>query len=303
MSAAGNAALPGAQRRWVPLSLVVLALGLYFRCANLGGRPLGFGEGLKSLQVMLVETAPPAPLYYCLLGWWAGLAGDSTAGLRAFSVLAGVAAILLAYWLGLELFGSRRVAGLAAALTAVSPFHALISRQARPEALFTVTVLASCGILLRALRRDRRRDWVFHELTVIAGVYTDLVFLAVLAAQGIWVAAWTRGPEARPRRPSPALLRYRKAAAGAVLAFLPWAVVMVFHAQRNPAWLETLLEGGAIPTAVAHFKIPAYLVVQFALAWALARGYESSAALRRRVWQVVTAAVLVFGVISNIARG
>jgi uncharacterized membrane protein len=108
-----------------------------------------------------------------------------------------------------------------------SPLHVWHSRQARPGAFAILVMVACCLALLRALRLDRRRDWFLYDLSVVAGVYTHLLFIAVVAAQGIYVAAWTRDPVAWPRRCPPALARYLKAAVGGVLAFLPWVVVMV----------------------------------------------------------------------------
>jgi uncharacterized membrane protein len=227
MAAAGYRPAAGVDRHLLLSALLLLALGVYFRCAGLSGQPFEPDEGLKSLRALVVEVAPQPPLYHLLLRLWAGLLGDSLLDLRAFSVLAGFLAILLGYWLVLELFGSRSAAGLAAALVTVSPFHVLHSRQARPSAFVTLIIVASCLALLRALRLDRRRDWFLYDLSVVAGVYTHLFFIAVVAAQGVYVAAWTRDPAAWPRRCPPALARYLKAAVGGVLAFLPWVVVMV----------------------------------------------------------------------------
>jgi len=168
----------------------------------------------------VAEVAPDPPLYHVLVQLWAGLLGDSVAGLRAFSVVAGFLAIVLVYWLALELVGSRSAAGLAAVLIAASPLHVWFSRQARPGAFVILMVVASSLALLRALRLGRRWDWFLYDLSVVAGVYSHLLFVALVAAQGVYVAAW-------PRRYRPGLARYLKAAVGGVLAFLPWAVVMV----------------------------------------------------------------------------
>lgn len=211
----------------VVAALVLLALGVYFRCADLSGPPFGPDEALRSLRALVAEVAPDPPLYHVLVQLWAGLLGDSVTGLRAFSVAAGFLAIVLVYWLVLELVGSRSAAGLAAALIAASPLHVWFSRQARPGAFVILMVVASSLALLRALRLGRRWDWFLYDLSVVAGVYSHLLFIALVAAQGVYVAAWTREPAAWPRRYPPGLARYLKAAVGGVLAFLPWAVVMV----------------------------------------------------------------------------
>jgi len=203
-----------------------------------------------TLRAMVNDQAQHPPLYYFLLRLWAGLVGDSVVSFRAFSVLAGLLVIPLGYWLGQELFGSRRAGWLAAALIAVSPFHVLYSQQARPYSFWTVTILVSCIALVRALRLGRRRDWVWYGVAVIVGLYTHLLFWLVLAAQGICVAAGTLDLKARPRRLPPAWARYLQVLLGAALSFVPWALVIIRGrriAHDNLNWMEA---GGAPPVVV-----------------------------------------------------
>ncbi len=296
MPAANLASLRDARWRVMLPSVVVLGLGLYFRCAHLGAQPFGPDEGLKSLQTLIVEEAPHPPLYYLLLRLWAALAGDSAAGLRALSVLAGLLAIPLGYGLVMDLLGSRRAAALAATLLAVSPLQVLESQQACPEALATLVVLGSSWALLRALRLDRRRDWAWYELSVVAGMYTHLMVIPVMVAHGVSVAVW-------PWRLPAAVVRYGKAAVGGVLAFVPWAVVMLFQ-RLGPASASGPAGWGAALTGwLELFEVPAYLAATFVVAWLLARGCESSATCWRRISRGATVAVLLCGVVANAARG
>jgi len=123
-----------------------------------------------TLRAVVNDQPQHPPLYYLLLRLWVGLLGDSVVSFRAFSVLAGLLVIPLGYWLGVELFGSRRAGWLAAALLAVSPFHVLYSQQARPYSFWTATIVISCIALLRALRLARRRDWALYGASVIVGL-------------------------------------------------------------------------------------------------------------------------------------
>jgi uncharacterized membrane protein len=74
------------------------------------------------------------PLYYLLLDAWSVMAGTDLVGLRLFSVLAGVAATVVVYWLGITI-ASKRVATTAAVWYAVSWFAVFMAQKARMYSL------------------------------------------------------------------------------------------------------------------------------------------------------------------------
>ena len=154
-------------RRWsqvVLLALVLLGFGL--RLYRLDGQSMWSDEGLslyrarQPLDKLLsniitvdgidtVDTNPP--LYFLLLHYWRGVAGESVFGLRLLGALAGTMAVPLMYVLGKRAYG--RLAGLAAALLlSISPFHVWQSQVLRNYGLLvTLNLMSVYGLFRFAL--------------------------------------------------------------------------------------------------------------------------------------------------------
>lgn len=326
------------------------------------------------------------PLYYLLASLWmrwldpvnpldpATLAHlpQSVALLRGLSALLSLLAFPAMYWLCLELFQTATVPAatvgrVAIALLAASPFHLLYAQEARPYALWIVTILLSSAALLRAQRRPSGWSWGLYALTLTLSLYTFLFSALVALGHGIYIVAaggW------RDRR---RLGAYLLATAAGLLAFAPWGLVMLRHApqlQRNVAhlsqvpdnlmqlwllnlsrifvdvnqgpsllnpllWMALGLSLGALyglvrqaptPTwlfvltlasttglalvaadillggqrsAIARYPIPAYLGVQVAVAFWLARAYDPATTIRhRKRWRRGLVALLLLGLLS-----
>ncbi len=186
------------------------------------------------------------PVYYVLARAWVSLLGGGVATLRALSALASLLSLPASFWLCLELFRSRRIAWIGAALVALSPFLLLYAQEAREYALWTAFVAASCAALLRALRRSAQPGtparqlawaWATFSLLTTLGLYTSFSMAAVVLAQVIFVLLRFR---LRPGRP--ALLCAASMAASALL-FLPWALTLLRHYeafQASMAWSRTI---------------------------------------------------------------
>jgi mannosyltransferase len=112
-------------------------------------------SSLPLWQVVTANELHP-PLYYMLLKYWMELFGRSAGATRLLSVLFGVIAIILIYFLGTALFG--RTAGiLAAVLLALSPFHIHTSQTVRMYELLTLLTIGSFYAFVRVLQTDTAR--------------------------------------------------------------------------------------------------------------------------------------------------
>jgi mannosyltransferase len=161
-------------RRWKPLVLLawclllMLVWGLWLW--RLDASDLTFDEAatyvvahrplLDILDRLRVAVREHPPVYYLLIHGWMALVGTSEFSLRAFSVCAGLVALVLAGWLArLTYLKTGRFAGaaslLTAALLAVVPGMAYYARDARMYSLGAVWTLLSMGLFLR--------DWLFAE--------------------------------------------------------------------------------------------------------------------------------------------
>lgn len=119
-------------------------------------------------QMIFADVHPP--LYYWLVKPWSAMFDYSPEGIRSFSLVFGILTVVSIYWIGKKMFDTR--AGLlAAAITAISPFAIEYSQEARMYSLFGFFFLWSIWFFVKALDKDKRRDWMLW------GVFGGLAFL------------------------------------------------------------------------------------------------------------------------------
>jgi mannosyltransferase len=128
----------------------------------------------------LPHTESTPPLYYLLAWGWVRVFGDTQAGLRSLSALAGVITVPVAFAAARELVG-RRVALLAAGLVAVNPLLIWYSQEARSYALLVLATTVALWLFARA-RADatprRFAAWAVSSAVALC-VHYFAVFLVV----------------------------------------------------------------------------------------------------------------------------
>ncbi len=183
------------------------------------------------------------PLYYVIARLWTGAFGDGIGTLRMLSVIFGVAAVPLIFWLAWELFGDRRAAWISAVLVAVSPFFVLYAQEAREYAMWASCVLLATACLLRAIRRTVEGvptvgTWLGYSLSLVLALYTSFSSSSFILAHIVTVIWSQRG---RVNRVS---LCAAAAMAGAAACFLPWAIGLLRHwdsFQTSMAWSREIV--------------------------------------------------------------
>ncbi len=234
-----NAALT---RRIAILLVILLAAGLRFH--HLEAQSLWNDEGATVAMIhrppdaILANTAADIhpPGYYLLLKGWAALAGESEFALRAFSALAGILTVALAYALGRRLFGG--MAGLwAALLLAVNTFALFYAQEARMYAQLGLLATTSMWVFVgwlaaweRSVKRlPGRRQLLALALINAAGLYTQYAYPFTMLAQGIVFLLWLGGRLLRRRAGRDvhlSLIRivglYTAANVVTLALFLPW---------------------------------------------------------------------------------
>jgi mannosyltransferase len=175
------------------------------------------GRSLHGMLAAIPGSESTPPLYYVLAWVWTRVFGDSEAGLRSLSALAGTALIPLVCVVVRRLAGDR--AGVAAAaLAATSPLLIWYSQEARAYALLALLTAASalCALLAAEARPDAGRwavAWAVVSALALATHYFAGFPVAAEAAYLVW-----RG-RGRPR------VRWAPAAVAVVgLALLPLLV-------------------------------------------------------------------------------
>ncbi len=180
-----------------------------------------------SLRSSIVSDPIHPPLYYLITRLWMQWIGYSPAAMRSLAAIISIFVLPGFYWLGIELFNSRRVALLAVALICVSPIHILYAREAREYSLWAVAILFSSAALLRALRLQSKSAWAMYAVTLVFGLYSHLFFVFVAAAHGLYSIIIIKIRSGSQILADKASIAYFLASISAILAYTP-LVVMAF---------------------------------------------------------------------------
>ena len=183
---------------------------------------------LRSLPEALRHDGSP-PLYYVLLHGWMRLFGTGTIAVRAFSGVASVACLPLAWRVGRRA-GGRTAATAFLVLLALSPFAVQYATEARMYALAMLLVLAG-GLALANLME--RPSWPMAAVVALltgALLLTHYYALYTVAAVGLVLLwhAWRGEDRAAARRALAATV------AGALL-FVPWVPILLYQSAHTGA--------------------------------------------------------------------
>lgn len=230
-------------RRIIVALAIIVAIGAGFRLWDLGNAELTFDEGLYAFRSVgyldyLESAAQPTPVQLFsgrALPWWTRLSfhdhppflflvqrvsfmalGDSLFAARLPSALAGIAAIMLMFFIVRRLLQSDVAGLIAAALVSVSSAHVFISRLAMMESVLVALLLLNILAFLRFIEHPRR--WIAFGtsfglvlLTKYVGVVLLPVYIAVIAIQ------------------QPALFKHWRAYAAGALAILLFSPVIIYN--------------------------------------------------------------------------
>lgn len=294
----------------IPLDQL-LSLDELLGIARLDDAAVSAGLGHVWRYLMTESTHPP--LYFWLthvwLRVWQGAGALVDLGVaRSLSALLGVAGIPAAYGLGYWMMAGERqaqrhrVAGLAAALMALSPFGVYLAQEARHYTLALLWVMASLGCFVLAWRALRggagRLTWPVTLLWIAVnglGLATHYFVGLLLAAEGVALAglmgvgcfskdkklAFTPGRDVISKLSAVFL--------GALLAALPWLPFWLgipgdrltdWISQDLPLlerWLMPLLRVGAWLASMVMLlpveQVPVWLAVLSGMGLLLALGW------------------------------
>jgi mannosyltransferase len=239
----------------------------------------GLGDVLRHVARREGITPP----YFLVMWVWARLFGDGEVALRTFSAVCGVATVAVAYGIARELGRSRRVAGAAAALVAVSPMLVWYSQEARPYSLVALVGGLSVLAFARARRTGTTGDLALWAAVAAVAVSFHYFVAFLVAAEAVALVAERRLPV---RRVAVACMP-----TVAVLALLlPFALEQHTH-DANRAWISgftltsrlqeaarSALVGPSPPSAAAWWPVAAVVAVAAALAVAVARAGDRRSA-------------------------
>jgi uncharacterized membrane protein len=203
----------------------------------------GSADPLSPARGLALEEAHHPPLYFEVAHFWAGAFGNSIAATRTLSAIISLLVLPLAFWLGVEIYGSRQAGYIAVALFALSPTSIVFAQEAREYALWGVALLALNAALLRALRRDRPAAWCLVAVLTAFSLYVfTLTFLPLAGLAGYALATRWKSPKA--------LIHCALAFAAGTIAFLPWLFILLSHRQGVADSLAATLQSRTPPADV-----------------------------------------------------
>jgi len=165
------------------------------------------------------------PLYHLSARFWMQLIPIEHSA-RTFSIFLSILAIACLYWLCLELFDSSLTASIAIALFAVSPLRILSAQNATQYSCWTVTILLSGIALLRAIRKNTLKSWLWYSLSLALTFYTHLFSAPVAIAQALYVILLERLKITRT------VVSYVLAGVGSLVLFSPWLFVIFTNLDK-----------------------------------------------------------------------
>ncbi|MBW4612165.1 MAG: glycosyltransferase family 39 protein [Desmonostoc vinosum HA7617-LM4] len=189
-------------------------------------RPNSEKTVINTINSLAVEEPQHPPLYYVLVRFWTQVFGNSVAATRSLSAIIGLLAFVGIYWLCIELFQSSITAWMSVIFLTVSPFHVLYAQEARQFSLWTLIILLSSAVLLRAIRLQSKRLWGIYAVTVVLGLYTFLFSGLLAIAHGIYVFIIER------LRFTKTVKYYLVATSTGILAFVPWILIIINHSSE-----------------------------------------------------------------------
>ena len=177
-----------------------------------------------TVKGLINEEPQHAPVYFILARLWIQQfhnLGNATVVIRSFSVFVSLLSFICLYWLCIELFRSRYIGLIAVAIMAVSPFHLVYAQEARPPALWTLGIIFSSAIFLRAIRINTKISWILYSISVVLNLYTFLFSILVFASHGIYVFIMQRFRLTR------VTIMYLVSIFISTLAFTPWLLIVI----------------------------------------------------------------------------
>jgi mannosyltransferase len=197
----------------------------------------GIAVGISSHRLSqipgLLRLDGSPPLFYAVLHFWLQAFGASEVSTHTLSLLLSLLIVPIAWWSGRTLFGplNGQAAGIgAAALAATNPFLNWYSTESRMYPLVCGLAIVAVTLAIRAATARRARDGVLSAVTFAALLYTHnwaiyllVVTTAVLGARALLRRDWRQAAFVAA------------AAAGLVVAYLPWLPTFLYQAHHTAA--------------------------------------------------------------------
>jgi mannosyltransferase len=147
----------------------------------------------------IVTTEATPPLYYVIAAFWSRIFGTGEFALRSLSALVGVATVVVAYAIGVEL-RSRRGGLILAAFVSLSPLMVWYSQDARAYSLLIFLTSLALLFFAQALRTESSKSIWLWAFAAAAALTTHYFAIFVIAPEAVALLVFrkTRSRAIRP---------------------------------------------------------------------------------------------------------
>lgn len=234
--------------------LFILVLAGFIRILNLEKQSLWHDEiqsyviakqaSVTGVLNYSFERTTQPPIYYVLLRAVLKI-GEGEGVQRSISVLAGIASVLILFYIGHALF-DRRTGLVSAFLLAISPYHIYYSQESRPYSLFLFFSLLSILLLIKSLESNRRHLWVGFVIANVLAVYTHTIGFQLFVIQFFLATFLLRSRFSWSKVKNLAICWFVS-----IFFLLPFILQILKHSYRIPAF-QTPPRGHATLIEVAY---------------------------------------------------
>lgn len=145
-------------------------------------------ENSDVAKILAANNPQHPPIYYFLLRLWGNIWGYSIEVFRSLSALFGILVMLVVYLLCWELKKDKIVSLIATALIAISPVQVLYAQEAREYSLWTLSVLISSLLFLKAIKDRHLWYWIGYGICSLASIYVFPFSGFLFLGQGIYIS-------------------------------------------------------------------------------------------------------------------
>lgn len=232
---------------------VVLLLALGLRLININIQPLWgdeiFGLGvIKSFDslsqliqyLQLTEVYPP--LYHVIYHYWTNWFGFAEHVVRIPTVIAGIAIVVITYYLSKSLFEKKEIAYLAAFFVAILPSQIYFSHIVRPYIFFTLVALLAVWFYWLRLSTQKKYFSPLFVLVNLIGFYLHysyLFFFAPLYLFWLGEVLWSKRSNWQKE-----IWEWLLVGSSIFIGFYPWLSTFFYKIEIGRFALYDLERGG-----------------------------------------------------------
>lgn len=233
------------------LVILIIAIAALLRLYRLDSQSFWIDEGYSVWSAQTFSLIDPAtsyssdtPLYPFVLRQWMKLF-DTDFGIRLLSVIFGVAAVPIIFFLGRSVFNNT--VGITSALfLALSPFHIKYSQEVRVFSMFFFFLLFGIYVIVKLAKEEKMVYWLGYILSGALMLYSHgtAAFYLVLLNIFFLIFGWPLKIHVLKKMILANLI--------IVLFFLPWIPKYLIIA-KNASWYAPVPTPGDLINTVVSF--------------------------------------------------